>query len=393
MATASMAAVPFTTFVVKVASRCNLNCSYCYMYNLTDSTWRGQPGVMRPEVTEAFARQMAAHAISHNAPIVHVILHGGEPLLMGKARLADWVATVRRLTAGKVHVVFSVQSNGVLVDRGWITLLSDLNIRIGISVDGPKDLHDAHRRDHKNRGSYDRVLKAIRLLRSDATGRGIFSSVLAVVDTDLPPKTLFEFWQELDVPGFDLSLPHANHTHPPPKGRLSYGDWMIEFFDLWFEQNRHDRGVRYFENMIRCLFGYPVSTDNIGGRPVGVVVVETDGGIEPTDAFKCCEDGLTKAGFNVLTNAFSEVQGLAMIAALQSGAESLCSTCQGCEVLGVCGGGYMPHRYRKGFGFEQPSIYCEDLKKLIRHIRARCLEALPVDMIDQLTVEGRLAVA
>src|SRR5580693_6073961 len=81
-------AIPFSTFVVKVASRCNLNCSYCYMYNLADQTYRGQPAVMSGAVTAAMARRIASHASRHGVPSVHVILHGGEPLLLGRHRLA-----------------------------------------------------------------------------------------------------------------------------------------------------------------------------------------------------------------------------------------------------------------------------------------------------------------
>src|SRR5262245_20800264 len=86
---------PLTTFVVKVASRCNLNCSYCYMYNLQDRTYRGQPAVMDPFITRAFARRVTNHSKRHHTWGAHIILHGGEPLLMGRRRLREWVSMVR----------------------------------------------------------------------------------------------------------------------------------------------------------------------------------------------------------------------------------------------------------------------------------------------------------
>lgn len=372
--------VPFSTFVVKVASRCNLNCSYCYMYNLADQTYRGQPAVMSPSVTAAMAQRIGAHAARHGIPSVHVILHGGEPLLIGRRRLASWISQIREGLQGLTIPYFSIQSNGTLIDEAWIELLADLSVMIGISVDGPKSFHDKYRVDHDGRGSFDDVVKAIRTLQAHPKGADVFSSVMAVVNTDISPKDLFSFWQFLDVPGFDLSLPHANHAHPPPRGRMSYGEWMIEFFDLWFEQNRPDRHVRYFENMLRMLFRYPVSTDNIGGRPVGVVVIETDGGIEPTDAFKCCEEGITKLGANVLLNEFDDLYKIPLVRVLQHGASMLCQTCQQCELRDVCGGGYMPHRFSSAAGFDNPSVYCEDLTLLIRHIRGRVLASMPTSL-------------
>ncbi len=376
--------IPFTTFVVKVVSRCNLNCSYCYMYNLADKTYRNQPAVMRPDVAVAMSRRIRSHATRHRLPWVHLILHGGEPLLMGKTKLKAWVETVRQELHGATVPFFSMQSNGTLFDEEWIPLLADLGVMVGISVDGPEEFHDRYRVDHRGNGSFEEVVRGIRTLQRHPRGPEIFSNVMSVVNPDIPPARLFDFWQFLDVPGFDLSLPHANHANPPRPGRFSYGQWLIDFFDLWFDQNRSDRHVRYFENILRMLFGYPLSTDNIGGKPVGVVVVETDGGIEPTDAFKCCEDGITKLGANVSYNEFDDLYKVPMVAVLQRGAPMLCATCQGCDLRDVCGGGYMPHRFSIEGGFDNPSVYCQDIASLIHHIRRRVLETLPPDICRSL---------
>lgn len=371
------AVTPLHTFVVKVVSRCNLNCSYCYMYNLEDRTWRGQPGVMKPATIDAMASRIREHSIVHGQASVHIILHGGEPMLMGTRRFGAFVDRCRQILEPDVVPVFSMQSNGTLVDDVWIDALYDSRVGLGLSLDGPKDWHDAFRIDKGGRGSFDTVIDSIRRLRSSARGRSIFGTIMAVVNVDIPPRELFEFWQSLDLPGFDLSLPHANHAHRPPRGRQSYGEWLIEFFDLWFDWNRPDRNVRYFENMIRMMFGYPISTDNIGGKPVGVIVIETDGGIEPTDAFKCCFDGSTKIGLNVHSDPLDALYGNVMVRELQEGASSLCATCQACSARDVCGGGYMPHRYSKEALFQNPSVYCDDLFQLVSHIAGRVVESLP----------------
>jgi uncharacterized protein len=374
--TAPAAMVPLTTYVVKVASRCNLNCSYCYMYNLQDRTYRDQPPSMPDEVRDCLITRIRSHAARHGFGRVHLILHGGEPLLFGKARLAAWVSAVRAGLAPAVEPFFSMQSNGVLIDDEWVDLLADLGVRIGISVDGPREIHDRHRLDRRGRGSFDQVIAAIRLLQRHPRGPEVFSTVMAVVDTTIPPADVFETWQFLDVPGFDLSMPHANYEHPPPVGSLSYGEWLVEFFDLWWRQNRPDRHVRYFENMLRMYFGFPFSTDNIGGKPVDVVVIETDGSIEPTDAFKSCFDGATKLGLNVLDNELDDVADSPLVQVFQRGAEGLCAGCQACHLRDVCGGGYMPHRYSSVNGFDNPSVYCADLMYLLEHMHGRIVEAL-----------------
>ena len=114
------------------------------------------------------------------------------------------------------------------------------------------------------------------------------------------------------------------------------------------------------------------------------MVVETDGGIEPTDAFKCCENGLTKVGLNVLEDEFDELYTRQFVEKLQIGSKSLCQKCQSCELLNVCGGGYMPHRYSKKNGFDNPSIYCDDLYELIHHMRQRVVKTLPEEVQRQI---------
>jgi uncharacterized protein len=347
------------------------------MYNLKDRTWRDQPGIMSAGVRDHFAAKVDAHAARHGLSGVHIILHGGEPLLMGRVRLIDWIERVRSIIRPAVDIRFSIQSNGILIDEDWIDALAAQGVRIGLSLDGPRRFHDAHRLDHKGLGSFDRVMDAIGLLRSHPRGPEIFSTVMAVVDPSVDPSEMFDFWQEIDVPGFDLSLPHANWSSPPPlKGDRSYGAWMVEFFDLWFDQNRPDRSVRYFENILRMIFGFPISTDNIGGRPVDVIVVETDGSIEPTDAFKSCFDGITKLGLSVQNNAFDDVSANPFVRDFQVGAKALCRRCKRCDIVNECGGGYMPHRYDEATGFANPSVYCSDLMLLINHIRGRVCRVL-----------------
>ncbi|BAY67172.1 putative arylsulfatase regulatory protein (plasmid) [Calothrix brevissima NIES-22] len=373
--------VPFNTFVVKVVSTCNLNCSYCYMYNLQDQTYKQQPAVISQEVTKALTDKIISHYRRHQMSLIHITLHGGEPLLMGKERLQTWVRQVgERLHQEGIPHEFAIQSNGTLLDSEWIDLLAEAKVGIGISIDGPQQFHDMFRVDHKGNGSFNKVLANIRLLQEHPKGKEIFLGLLSVLNIDIPPTEFFEFWEFLNVRALDILLPDANHAYPPRQGRISYGDWMIQFFDLWLNQNREDRIVRFFNSILRLIFGYPFSVEYIGGKPVGVCVIETNGDIEPLDVLKSCKDGITKMGLNVLNNEFDDLYSFPLTKIYQQGARLLCDTCKNCEVLDVCGGGYLPHRYSHENDFNNPSVYCDDLYRLILHIRRRVGEFLPKDM-------------
>lgn len=87
--------VPFQQFILKIHSRCNLSCSYCYVYEMADQAWRRLPGQMSRAVADQAVRRIGEHARQHGLPSVDVILHGGEPLLAGPEWLAELAGSLR----------------------------------------------------------------------------------------------------------------------------------------------------------------------------------------------------------------------------------------------------------------------------------------------------------
>src|SRR5438105_593623 len=100
--------LPFNEFIIKVASRCNLNCDYCYEYNLGDDSWRAQPRFMPISVAEQAARRIRAHAERHSIDRINLLFHGGEPLLVGLRRLSELVATFRGVLEPAVRLCFGI---------------------------------------------------------------------------------------------------------------------------------------------------------------------------------------------------------------------------------------------------------------------------------------------
>ncbi|HVG38600.1 MAG TPA: hypothetical protein VM870_04895 [Pyrinomonadaceae bacterium] len=108
---------------------------------------------------------------------------------------------------------------------------------------------------------------------------------------------------------------------------------------------------------------------------MGYLVVETDGSIEALDALRVCEDGIARSSLNVLRNGFDDLHlGLPLVHQLIHQGVPLPAACQICPEKDVCGGGYLPHRYARANGFDNPSVWCADILKLITHIRRRIVE-------------------
>lgn len=368
----SRPAVPLRQFVLKVHSRCDLACDHCYVYQGADQSWRGRPMAMSDETIAWTAQRIAEHAKAHQLAGVHVVLHGGEPLLAGPARLRQVAGTLRAALAGVCDLDLRIHTNGVLLDEAFCDLFADCGVQVGISIDGYRAANDRHRRYADGRSSYDQVLRAVGLLRTDRY-RDLYAGLLCTIDLANDPVAVYESLLELDPPRIDFLLPHATWDEPParPQGApTAYADWLIAIFDRWQAGGR-PVGVRTFDSIISTAGGGESLTEALGLGPSDLVVVETDGSYEQADSLKTAFDGAPATGFDVFTQTLDVVGQHPGILARQQGLAGLCETCQECPVVTSCGGGLYAHRYRTGNGFANPSVYCADLLKLISHVRSR----------------------
>jgi uncharacterized protein len=358
--------IPINEYVVKVASRCNLACDYCYVYTMADQSWRTRPRFPAEETAAATARRIGEHARAHGLGAVSVAFHGGEPLLAGATHIADVVQAIRHACPAGTSVEARVQTNGVLLDEAALSVFRAHGVRVGVSVDGSRAQHDRHRRYHDDRGSWDDT----RLLRANPD---LFSGVLCVIDLANDPIEAYEALLEFGPPVVDFLLPQANWLIPPPRNGAPapYADWLIAVFDRWYGAPRQETGVRLFQEIIHLLLGGQSSSDQVGLSPVAYLVVDTDGTFQQADMLKSAADGQPETGFNVFDHTVDAVLTHPEVRARQSGVASLADACRQCTLMRICGGGNYTHRFGPDHGFGHPSVYCPDLARLISHISDR----------------------
>ncbi|WNG22966.1 radical SAM protein [Cystobacter fuscus] len=365
--------------VLKVASRCNLNCSYCYVYNVGDTTWKQQPKVMPPHVMKSLMQRVRNHAMRHKLRAFAFVFHGGEPLLCGEQFFIDFVAEARRVLEPEVTPIFTLQTNGTLITDEWCKLFSELNIGIGISLDGPPEINDLTRVDHAGKGSYAAVRRGIEIVKNSPHSTGALA-LLTVINPDTDPVAIYEHFKSIGVAAVDFLLPEATHDRPyaiSTKTETPYADWLIQIFDRWFYEKPVPMKIRLFNDIIGQILGKKSATDSLGTTRNEVLVVEADGSIEPIGSLKVCGDGFTKLNSNVLKHDFDDALSTDLARSYNLSGETLCTTCARCPIHEVCGGGYLPHRFSQKNGFDNPSVYCKDLMKLITHIQNKVLEQLP----------------
>ncbi|MEO3863314.1 FxsB family cyclophane-forming radical SAM/SPASM peptide maturase [Acrocarpospora sp. B8E8] len=364
---------PFRQFILKLHSRCDLACSYCYMYEMADQSWRSRPKRMASETIKAAAFRIAEHVHHHSLTEVEIILHGGEPLLAGRETIEEAVTVIRAAVGRRVGVEVVLQTNATLLDLPYLELFDELEVGVGVSLDGDEAMHDRNRRTAAGRGSYAAVARALGLLIQPRF-RHLYRGLLATVDLRNDPVTAYEALLAFSPPAIDFLLPHGNWSAPPP-GRVAdaevtpYADWLIPVFDRWYGAPRQVTRVRLFAEIIHLLIGGRSASEQIGLSPAAMVVIETDGEIEQSDILKSAFEGATRTGFHVDSDEFDALLTLPSNVARQIGRRALAPTCLACAVSTVCGGGLYAHRYQQGAGFANPSVFCPDLMRLIGYIR------------------------
>ena len=361
---------PIRQFVLKVHQRCNLACDYCYVYTLADQSWRDRPAVMAPEVWSAAAGRIGEHAVAHRLRRIEVVLHGGEPLLAGTARLAAIVEAVREAVPAGTRVAVGLQTNGVLLTKRMLDALLERRIQVGVSLDGTAADNDAHRRTARGDGSYAGVERGLRHLLQPLY-RPIYAGLLCTVDPATDPVATYEALLRFSPPAVDVLIPHANWATRPPVAGTPVGDWLVAAFDRWYDAPRKETRIRLFEAIIALVCGGVGRSDFVGVSPAAVAVVETDGALEQTDALKSAYEGAAATGLSVHADSFDEMLAHPGVVARQIGVEALAADCRGCDIWEVCGGGHFAHRYRPGAGFVNASVYCRDMQILIRHVIER----------------------
>lgn len=365
------------TVLLKTASRCNLNCTYCYVYNMGDDGWRSQPKRMSAAVIGAIIDRVGRLSHRQDHPL-SVVMHGGEPLLLGEQLLSRLVRGLRETLRSDAGI--HVQTNGVLLSDSFIGLFAKHDVGISISFDGP--VHDINRLDRRGRGSHDRVVEAIARLRAHPTGDRLFSGLLAVVDPSSDPIAVYNAMKATGAPGFDFLYRDGNHATLPfgkaAPGSTEYGEWMIKLADCYIADPSPPR-IRVLDDLMRLILGGRGQKEGVGLTEYGIIVVDTDGTLTKNDTLKVAFAGgdRFREGHKITDLDLDDFLASDAMSSYYSLQEPSSAACQRCVELNVCGGGMPAHRWSEKNGYDNPTIFCADQLALIRHLRRQLAPSPP----------------
>jgi uncharacterized protein len=354
------------TLVVKATRLCNLRCSYCH-------DWRAGPDQTMSSAVVARMTRAALRDPVHDA--VHFVWHGGEATVLP-------IAFFRKaLTAQAVHqrpgqvVRNTLQSNGTRITPAWARFLKANEFRVGISLDGPPEVHDRERRYVNGEGSSADVLAGMQVLRD----HGVPFQVLMVVNQstlDLGPERVFAFFVEhgidrfgfnavtpVNQPGAGFATPTADYVGPR---RIT--EFLIGIDDCWRTHGDPSIWIRELEAIRRRVGDEAPGYCKLAGACLGrYYIVEPNGDVAHCDLF--LGDPAYELG-TVLGDTFAGMRASASMAALLARRERELEAMRGCREFATCNG-WCPHERYLGLRHDPHVLAgCCGLADLIAHVRA-----------------------
>ncbi|MFI0397500.1 MAG: cyclophane-forming radical SAM/SPASM peptide maturase YhhB [Thiolinea sp.] len=361
------------TLLIKVASRCNLDCTYCYVYQGQDHTWKLQPKIIHNNTIDSLCLALIAVSKIQEKGFA-VVLHGGEPLLIGEDKLLKILSSLRLALPCHYKYPIGIQTNGLLITDKILDICSDYKTSISVSIDGSQNTNDISRLTIKNKSSFAPLIKKIRLLRNHKDSDFLFAGTLSVIQPESDPIETYEFIKGLGSPSIDFILQDGNYSFLP-KGKkdfysTEYGEWLIKLFDYYF-YNKNPVKIRFFDDLVRISLGGLAEKEGKGNNNFGIIVIETDGEIRKNDTLRASFEGVDF--FENRPNVNNKAAFLDVLKSIEyfkttTSQELTSNNCLSCNIKNVCGGGMLLSRWSKEKHFDNPSIYCLDHLLYIKHI-------------------------
>jgi uncharacterized protein len=351
-------------------SACNLRCDYCFFLK-KEALYPGSSFRMPDEVHEAYIRQLLE---AHQVPQVTIAWQGGEPTLMGLDFFRRSVELQKKYQKPGTRIENTFQTNGILLDDDWCRFFHDNGFLVGLSLDGPKEIHDVHRKDKGGRGTFDRALAAARRLQAHRVEFNVLCTVNSA--NARHPLDVYRFFRDELGARYIQFIPiveRENETGCQEGDTVTdrsvrpdeFGRFLIAIFDEWLKK---DVGETFILNFDGALAGWldMAGTVCIFGPTCGLgVALEHNGDLYSCDHFVEPKHLLG----NILeTPLIDLVASEKQVKFGRDKKEALPRYCRDCEFLRVCHGECPKNRFVETPDGEPGLNYlCAGYKAFFKH--------------------------
>ncbi|MBI4557319.1 MAG: anaerobic sulfatase maturase [Candidatus Hydrogenedentes bacterium] len=344
----------FQLLIKPVGADCNLHCDYCFYLRAGELYETKGRHIMPDDVLE----RVISGLLQLRFPQTVFAWQGGEPTLAGLDFFRTVIELEKKHGAPGQGVGNAIQTNGVLLNEDWCALFRDYKFLVGLSIDGPPEIHNRRRHDHARRGNWDKAMAAARLMDRYQ----VPYNILCVVNSDnvyLGAELLRWFTDQgfnylQFIPCLEPGMPYN-----VPVG--AYGDFLCDTFDYWAGDGFGRVSIRDFDSLLATRLGEPSGLCTYGRVCNHYIVIEHNGDVYPCDFFVFRDWKLGNV-MEAPLESFLETEKYRQFAYQKDKVPE----CRGCRWRSLCHGGCQKDRVSSG-SLTEPTAFCEAYKKFFAH--------------------------
>lgn len=360
---------PFTLLVKPTGPDCNLDCDYCF-YLKKEKLY---PGTNCHKMSDSVLHTLIESYFKTEQPTYTLSWQGGEPTLLGQEFFQRVISYEIQYAKKGYAIGNGLQTNGTLLDTYFAEFLYKNRFLVGVSLDGPEEMHDRYRRRKDGASTHKHVLSGI----SHLNDHNVEFNILTLVNKEnvQQPERVYQYLKErghkylqfipcVEFDEFGKLQPYAINAE-------EWGNFLCEIFDIWFRNDRFEISIREFDDILNLLVNNQVTACTRGKNCCQYMVVEHNGDVYPCDFF--VEENL-KLG-NIMENSWEEMQGAETYKDFGKQKLVLNKKCKRCKYVQLCNGDCLKNRMYAGNSPDNMSMLCngEDkgLKKFYTYTEKR----------------------
>ncbi len=370
--------MPAVNVLIKPASSaCNMRCSYCFYRDVAKKREQFFEGMLSLETME----NIICGAMEYAEGICSFVFQGGEPMLAGLDFYRELIRLEEKHKKSGVQICNAIQTNGYCIDEEWARFLAENHFLVGLSLDGPADLHNSNRIDAAGKGTFNVLMQTVRLFDKWKVKYNILCVVTGRNARSI--TKIYNFYKKNNFGWLQFipCLEPLEQERGQEKYHLSvdaYGEFLVRIFDLWFQdlQKGEYISIRHLDNWLAIMLGEPPESCDMTGCCSVQFVVEGDGSVYPCDFYVLDEWRL-----GTVKQSFAELAGSDAAKRFIQSSMEVPEGCRNCPIYSICRNGCRRNRLMAE-GIPGQNYYCDAYKRFFRERRLELHRA--VELILQM---------